>query len=167
MLKTPMHLGYLDLLFETFPGARMIQTHRDPLETLPSVASMYYALWGLGTEKPDPLEVGRQCLDRYARALSRCLALRDGMPPERFVDVDYRAVARDPVSEVRRIYAALRRPLTAAAEAAMRDWVANNPREHRPPHEYTMETFGYTREAIEHAFAAYRARFVARPGGAR
>jgi hypothetical protein len=165
VLKTPMHLGHLDLLFETFPGARVIQTHRDPLETIPSVASMYLALWGLGTEQPDPLEVGRQCLERYAGALRRCLAVRDTTPAERFVDVDYRAVAHDPVAEVRRIYDAVGRPLTRAAEGAMRAWVAKNPREHRPPHEYTMETFGYTRETIEREFAAYRARFIT--GGSR
>ena len=40
----------------------MIQTHRDPLETIPSLASFYFALWGLGAEKPDPLVVGRQVL---------------------------------------------------------------------------------------------------------
>jgi hypothetical protein len=164
-LKTPMHLGSLDLLFETFPGTRVIQTHRDPLETVPSVASMYLALWGLGAEKPDPLEVGRQCLGRYAGALRRCLAARDEMPTEYFVDVDYRAVARDPVAEVRRIYAAVGRALTPAAEVEMRVWALKNPREHRPPHEYTMETFGYTREAIEREFAAYRARFIT--GGSR
>ena len=165
VLKTPMHLGSLDVLFETFPGARVIQTHRDPLETIPSVASMYLALWGLATEKPDPLEVGRQCLERYAGALRRCLAVRETLPADRFVDVDYRAVARDPVTEVRRIYTAVGRTLTPEAEAAMRAWVAKNPREHRPPHEYTMETFGYTREAIEREFAAYRARFIT--GGSR
>ncbi len=160
VLKTPMHLGTLDLLLETFPGACVIQTHRDPLETIPSVASMYLALWGLGAEKPDPLEVGRQCLERYAGALRRCLAARDQLPADRFVDVDYRAVARNPVTEVRRIYAAAGRTLTPGAEAAMLAWVAKNPREHRPPHEYTMETFGYTRELIEREFAAYRARFI-------
>ena len=165
VLKTPMHLGYLDLLFEAFPGALVIQTHRDPLETIPSVASMYLALWGLASEKPDPLEVGRQCLERYAGALRRCLTLRDRLPAERFVDVDYRAVARDPVAEVRRIYGAAGRALTPEAEAAMRAWVAKNPREHRPPHEYTMETFGYTREGIEREFASYRARFIT--GGSR
>jgi hypothetical protein len=165
VLKSPMHLGFLDVLFETFPGARVIQTHRDPLETIPSVASFYLALWGLAAEKPDPLEVGRQCLERYAGALRRCLAVRDRLPAECFVDVDYRAVARDPLAEVRRIYGAVGRTLTPAAEAAMRAWVAKNPREHRPPHEYTMETFGYTREAIEREFAAYRARFIT--GGSR
>jgi hypothetical protein len=164
VLKTPMHLGYLDELFEAFPGARVIQTHRDPLETIPSVASMYLALWGLGAEKPDPLEVGRQCLERYAGALRRCLRSRDALPAERFVDVSYRDVARDPLGAVRRIYAAAGRTLAPAAEAAMAAWVAKNPREHRPPHEYTMETFGYTRATIEHEFAEYRARFITRRG---
>jgi hypothetical protein len=159
-LKAPMHLGFLDLLLETFPGARVIQTHRDPLETIPSVASFYFALWGLATEKPDPLEVGRQCLSRWSGALRRCLAVRDTLPAASFVDVSYRDVARDPLGSVRRIYAALGRKLTPEAEAAMAAWVAKNPREHRPPHEYTMETFGYTREAIEREFAAYRARFI-------
>jgi hypothetical protein len=165
VLKTPMHLGYLDLLFEAFPGAQVIQTHRDPLETIPSVASMYLALWGLAAEKPDPLEVGRQCLERYAGALRRCLAARERLPAERFVDVDYREVARDPLGAVRRIYTAFGRALSPAAEAAMQAWVAKNPREHRPPHEYAMETFGYAREVIEHEFAAYRARFIT--GGVR
>jgi hypothetical protein len=160
VLKTPMHLGFLELLFETFPGAQVIQTHRDPLETIPSVASMYLALWGLATEKPDPQEVGRQALERYAGALRRSLAARERLPAERFVDVSYREVARDPLGAVRRIYAAFGRALSPAAEAAMAAWVAKNPREHRPPHEYAMETFGYTRESLAREFAAYRARFV-------
>jgi hypothetical protein len=167
VLKAPMHLGFLDLLFETFPGARVVQTHRDPLETIPSLASFYLALWSLATEKPDPLEVGRQCLARWSGALRRCLAVRDALPAERCVDVSYRDVARDPLASVRRIHAALARTLTPGAEAAMAAWVAKNPREHRPPHEYAMETFGYTRETLEREFAAYRARFVAEPGGPR
>jgi hypothetical protein len=162
VLKTPMHLGSLDLLIETFPGARVIQTHRDPLETLPSVASMYYALWGLATEEPDALEVGRQCLDRYAGTQRRCLAARERLPADAFVDVRYRDVARDPIGVVRQIYETVDRPLTPAAEAAMAAWVKANPREYRPPHEYSMETFGLTREAIEREFAEYRARFIER-----
>jgi hypothetical protein len=164
VLKAPMHLGFLDLLFETFPGARVIQTHRDPLETIPSLASFYLALWGLAAEKPDPLEVGRQCLERWSGALARCLEVRAKLPADRFVDVSYRDVARDPVGEVRRIYAALGRALAPEAERAMRAWAAENPREHRPPHEYAMETFGYTRAQLEREFAAYRARFITRAG---
>jgi hypothetical protein len=167
VLKAPMHLGFLDLLRESFPGARVIQTHRDPLETIPSLASFYFALWGLAAERPDPLEVGRQCLARWSRALRRCLEVRSRLPEGTLVDVSYREVARDPLGAVRRIYAAVGRGLTPAAEAAMRAWVTQNPREHRPPHEYSMETFGYTRELLEREFAEYRARFITGAGGAR
>ena len=88
VLKSPFHLGYLDVLFEFFPDASVIQTHRDPLETIPSVASMYCALWELSTDRVDPLRVGSQCLERYARALERCLEARSRLSTECFLDVD-------------------------------------------------------------------------------
>jgi Sulfotransferase family len=161
VLKAPTHQGNLDRLFETFPGAVVIHTHRDPVETIASVASMYFALWGLNTDAPDPLEIGNQVLDRYARAAERSIALRETIPKERIVDVSYRDVARDPVGTVRAIYAQIGRALTPEAEVAMHAWVAKNPREHRPPHEYTAEKFGLSRERIERACPRYRARFVA------
>jgi len=164
VLKTPMHAGYLDELFETFPGTTVIQTHRDPLETIPSVASMYLALWGLATDDPDPHEVGRQCLERYAWSLRRCLERREAIGEEHFVDVSFRDVASDPLAAVRRIYAQVGRPFTAEAEAAMKRWSADNPRDNRPAHDYSAATFGLTDEAIREAFSAYRARFI--EGGA-
>jgi hypothetical protein len=121
---------------------------------------MYFSLWGLNTDAPDPLEIGNQVLDRYARAAERSIVLREAIPSERIVDVSYRDVARDPVGTVRTIYAAIGRALTPEAEAAMRAWVAKNPREHRPPHEYSAEKFGLSRERIERACPRYRARFV-------
>jgi len=160
VLKTPHHLGYLDVLFRVFPETRVIQTHRDPLETIPSVASMYHALWSLACDDPDPLEVGRQCAEHYAQALARCLEVRDAMGPERFVDVDYRAVVRDPLQEVRRIYEQLGSSLTSAAEAAMTEWIRTHARDTRPAHDYTLEKFGYSERGIARDFAAYRERFI-------
>jgi hypothetical protein len=42
----------------------------------------------------------------------------------------------------------------------MRDFMATNPREGRPPHQYTLEEFGLTPESIARDFADYRARFI-------
>ena len=160
VLKSPFHLGYLDVLFHIFPDAKVIQTHRDPLETLPSVASMYRALWKLGTDAVDDREVGRQCLERWAWALTRCLRSRDAMPEDRFLDVWYRDVLRDPLSQVQSIYEFVGREFSREAEASMRQWARDNPRDKRAAHEYTLEEFGYTPEAICEAFAEYRARFI-------
>jgi hypothetical protein len=160
VLKSPCHLAAIEVLFETFPDARVVQTHRDPLETIPSVASMYRALWSLASDEVDPREVGRQCADRYGRALRHCLDHRARRGDGRFLDVWYEDVLRDPLAEVRRIHAFLGRALGPAAERAMRAWLAANPREGRGAHAYSAAEFGLTRAGLERDFASYRERFI-------
>lgn len=161
VLKAPFHLGYIDTLFAVFPGARVIQTHRDPLQTIPSAASMYRSLWELNSETVDPREVGRQVRERYAWALGRCMRSRERLPADRFLDVDYRDVQGDPLAQVRRIYGWIGGQLCAGAEARMCTWLTDNARDTRAPHRYTLEEFGYTEEALRRQFAEYRARMLA------
>jgi hypothetical protein len=146
-------------VLEEFPGALIVQTHRDPLESIPSLASMITALWILVAEQVDPKEVARQWSAKMATALRRCLAVRD-RHPDRFLDVWFLDAAKDPVSQARRIYAAAGLPFTPEAEGAMRAFVATNPREGRPPHQYTLEEFGLTADGIARDFAEYRQRFI-------
>jgi hypothetical protein len=166
VLKAPFHLAYVDVLFEVFPDALVVQTHRDPLETIPSISSMSYALWRLAADEPDPAAVGRYWGGWFRSALRRCLELRDARFPDRFVDVWYRDALRDPIGEVRRVYAFAGRELSPQAEAGMRRWLRENARDKRAPHEYAMETFGFTREGLERDFAAYRERFILARGDA-
>ena len=77
VLKTPMHLGHVDKIVDIFPDATFAQTHRDPLATIPSYASMIYELWrGVG-ETSDPVEAGRQT-SGDARARPQPLSCRPG-----------------------------------------------------------------------------------------
>ena len=163
VLKTPHHLGFADVLLDVFPGALVVQTHRDPLESIPSLASMITALWILVAEKVDPKEVARQWSAKMATALRRCLAVRD-RHPDRFVDVWFLDAVKDPVGQARRVYGAAGVPFTAEAEHAMRTFMATNPREGRPPHQYTLEEFGLTPEGIARDFAEYRERFILNRG---
>ena len=160
ILKAPFHLAYIDPLFEVFPGARVIQTHRDPLETIPSAASMYRSLHVLNTDAVDPHWVGEAVRSRYLGALERCMRSRERYAPERFIDVDYRAVGLDAIGEARRIYEWLGLELTDDAERAMRQWTQDNARERRAAHEYTLEEFGFTRDGLASEFAEYRERHI-------
>ena len=160
VLKAPYHLNFIDVLFEVFPDATVVQTHRDPLETIPSYASMSLALWRLAADDPDPIAVGREWGGWFQSALQRCVELREARYPDRFVDVWYKDALRDPIGQVRRIYAFVGRELSPLAEERMRRWLVDNARDQRPPHEYSMDTFGFTREQIERDFAGYRERFI-------
>jgi hypothetical protein len=165
VLKSPFHLAYVDVLCEVFPGARLIQTHRDPLETIPSAASMYRSLWALASDRIDPVLVGAQVRERYAWALARCLRSRERFDADRFLDVAYADVQRDALAEVERIYRWLDIPLTPAAVDAMREWLDENARDKRAPHAYTLEEFGYTEAGLAADFAEYRARHIRRSNG--
>jgi len=160
VLKAPFHLGYLDSLFEVFPGARVVQSHRDPLETIPSAASMYCALWALGRDHVDAHLVGRQVMERFAWALDRCLQTRERYPADRFLDVSYEDVQREPMAQVERIYAWLGLELTDGARTAMLRWLAENARDKRAPHHYSLAQFGYDEALLARTFAGYRRRHV-------
>ncbi len=165
LLKTPAHLGYLDTLFAVFPGARVIHTHRDPVETVASGASLNATLWRMYADDVDPHEVGRQWLERTSWAARRALEARARMDDEarRFVDLDYRTLVADPLAEAGRILDALGWPASDATRTQMGEWLSQDATEARPRHRYAPEDFGLGAEAIRDAFRDYIDRFIAVP----
>jgi len=158
VLKSPEHLGYLDVLFDVFPDALVIQAHRDPLETVPSMASLCHMVICWGSDRITKADVGPHWAGKFKRATDRCLAVRE-RHEERFFDVSFEELLRDPLGPVRRIYAFVGLAWTPEAEAAMRRWAAENRREKRPPHAYTLEEFALSEEGMRRDFARYRERF--------
>lgn len=159
--KTPGHLAALDSLFAVFPEAQLIMTHRDPLHTVPSYCSMVVALHELGSAEPDRVQVGRFTAQRWARMLERFTRLRDQAGAERFIDVAYGDLLRDPMGQWRRVLERLGEPVTPESERVAAQWLRENGREKRAAHHYTLEEFGLTRPELERWFAGYRQRFIA------
>jgi hypothetical protein len=160
VLKSPHHLGYLENLFETFPDATVIQTHRDPLQSIPSICSLCFALETMGCDSPDPKATGAHWSAVWAEALERAMAYRDAGHDGRFLDVWYLDSVRDPLSVVRRIYDFIGKELTPIAEDEMRQWTEENAREKRAAHAYSLEQFGLDEASIARDFAAYRERYI-------
>jgi hypothetical protein len=159
LLKTPHHLHHMDILLSVFPGAKIIQTHRDPLQTIPSLVSFNRYLFGLGSEQVDLPELAKHWSAKFAAGMRKTLAVRDKQP-ERFIDVDFRDTVRDPQQVIESIYSAIGLQLTDQARQAMDQWRQDNPRDARPPHEYTMDEFGFTEQQLADQFKEYRQRYV-------
>jgi hypothetical protein len=53
LLKTPGHVMTIDLVFATFPDAWVVQTHRDPVKTMPSTVSTTAMVQWLRSERVD------------------------------------------------------------------------------------------------------------------
>ncbi len=159
VLKAPHHLGFMHLLFDVFPDARVVQTHRDPMQTIPSLASFIQTIRAMGSDNADPRVTGRQWSDRMSRAMRRCIEVRKEHE-DRFFDVFFTDVLDDPIDVIRRIYAFAGWELTEEAVESMRQWAVDNARDKREAHSYTLEEFGLDEEGIRRDFAEYRKRFV-------
>jgi hypothetical protein len=160
VLKTPMHLGYVDVLNELLPDATFVQTHRDPITTIPSFSSFIAGLWAGGTDTASPREAGRQWSATLEEHLNHCLKVRATLQKEKFVDVDFRDTTTNPLAVIERIYRRIGLPMTDLARSQVDDYMRTHPREGRPKHEYTLEQFGFTQADLERRFAAYRERHI-------
>ena len=160
LLKSPQHLHTVELLFEVFPRAQVVLTHRDPGKTIPSLASFIHTLWQLYSEQVDARAVGGQWNQRMARALHHTMQVRDDLPAGRFLDVRFEDTVSDPLGVVERIYAFAGLDLTPDCRAAMQRWLADNGREKRAAHQYSAEQFGLDEATLERDYADYRRRHI-------
>lgn len=160
VLKTPGHLMALDAVLETFPGAKIVMTHRDPVSTVPSYCSMMYTLYGMGAEV-DRQSVGAFWEKRLAELLDLFMDIREKSGGASFIDVRYTDLTKTPIEEGKRVLAEAGIPVTPEIEAGMSEWVEANRREDRAPHKYSLEDFGLDKANIERDFAKYRETYLA------
>ena len=159
LLKTPHHLHHMDLLLQTFPGIQVLQTHRDPLETIPSVCSFHHALYKLSTDNPSPIEVGQQWSDKFSRGISHTMAVRQ-QQPNAFFDVFYQDTVAEPEKVINDVYNFIGWDLTQTAKQAMETYREENTRDKRQAHHYSMKDFNLTEQGIKTQFADYRGRYI-------
>ena len=59
VLKTGAHMWGLEHLLRTYPDARIVFTHRDPVKSVTSYASLTTLVREMGSDEVDPFEVAR------------------------------------------------------------------------------------------------------------
>jgi hypothetical protein len=161
VLKTPAHLGYLDTLIAEFPDAHIVHTHRDPVDVIPSGASLNTTLWRTHCDDVDPHEVGRQWIERMGRSCDRAMEARAHIPAGRITDVHFADAVADPVGTAGTVLGAVGLGLTDDAVVAMEAWIEQDrKREALPAHRYRAADFGLSEQQIRERFAGYADRFL-------
>ncbi len=160
VLKAPHHMVHLDQLLVRYPGATIVQTHRDPLETLPSLASMALELRRLTSDTVHPSECADYALTTARCRLQRTESVRQATGGQRFVDVWFGDIVTDALAVVERIYVQIGLDLPTGVRDRMERYVAVHGRDKRPAHGYTLAQFGLDAEAIRREFSAYRETYV-------
>lgn len=142
VLKSPLHLFSLDTFLATYPNARIIQTHRDPVEIAGSCCSLYESGRQMYCKPAPPESIGRRWLDLWTEGFERGNQVLAHLPREQVFDVQYERLLAEPVDEVARIYAHFDLELPEEMPRRIRDWLADNPKDKRGVHAYDLGRYG-------------------------
>jgi len=159
-LKYPNHVIALDELLSVYPDARLVMTHRDPVQILASIAKMTHLIrQGRAAGPLDKAETGRDMLHFISRHIERILAFDSGPQGGRIVHADYYALLADPVAEMRRIHTGIGINTPASVADAIAAWFAANPKNKRGANDYALSEYGLDETEIAERFAPYIERF--------
>ncbi|MCB9569487.1 MAG: sulfotransferase [Myxococcales bacterium] len=158
VLKDPFHARQIPRIVDLIPQAMVVRTHRDPAEVVPSFHKLtmtMHAVTCTSLDAPAIVEANTRWLESITDAAVAPL----GDAASRVIDVDYRALLRDPVGTTRSIHARFDLPWSDALEARVRDFVGANRQRRHGDNPYDAAEFGQTIPAIHERFAAYRRAF--------
>jgi Sulfotransferase family len=161
LLKNPGHIATLDLLFEVFPDAHVVHTHRSPLYTVPSISSnmlLSHRMYEGAKADQWAKLLGPREMEKWADALRRAKPVRDAHRGQIF-HVYHRQLAREPMRVVRELYDHFGLELSQPTEAKMLARIQASPETRYGEHRYDLETFGLSKEEILERYAEYIAEF--------
>jgi hypothetical protein len=151
----------LEHLLRSYPDARIVFTHRDPVKSMTSYASLTALVRSMGSDEVDPVEIAQDWTPRIKRVLEHAIAVRGGAnhPDAVFYDMLFLDFVEDQFAVVEKIYERFGLPMSGMAADRMRAFIADNPKGKHGIHRYAPEEFGVKPDAIRQAFRPYMERF--------
>jgi Sulfotransferase family len=162
-LKNPWHPLFLDDLTTVYPDAQLVMTHRDPAEVVGSACSLIRHVRPMFSDTVDLREIAEQMIETFDLMIARQNAFRDAHGEDAIYDIQYADQLRDPIGEMRRLYAHFDEPFTAETEAAMTRLLRESPQGKHGKHVYSLEEFGLTAAGVRKHFRDYCERYAIAP----
>jgi hypothetical protein len=159
LLKCPIYQGQEDFLAEVYPDASFIVTHRHPVSTVASAASMSHIVQRSHSDSVEKQESGTMFLDSFLMSLQRHLAIREQHPELKLLDISYAELTGNAGRVAEQVYAHAGIPLSQKAKQAMHTWDIENKVHKLGSHDYSLEEMSLTREMVESKYREYIDRF--------
>jgi hypothetical protein len=159
ILKTPIHVRFLDEIVDVFPTATFVHCHRDTAKIYPSLAHLVSVLRSKHSDFPPAAgAVARDYDGTWQDALT--FRQRPAMA-ERFVDLNFVDFQADPIAAIGDIYRRLNFELTPERQAALEVWLEADRAAHtkRPRHHYRLEDAGLTFDELDQKTGDYLRAF--------
>ena len=161
VVKAPSHLSALPLLFATYPDARVVITHRDPLRVIGSLADLMATLHYMHSEHVDHGVLVEFMAMGLELQMDHVAAERDAgaVPNEQVADVIYQDLVADPEGVIERLYAGWGLPVTDAFRAALTSYLHARHSGRAAAHDYSFADTGLDLATHRALLKPYQERF--------
>lgn len=158
VLKAPSHLAWLPELFDVYPDAWVVHTHRDPLKSVPSTISLMATLQWMRSNHTLVDALGPATAHGFGAMLTNVMRQRaEGIvPDERIIDVRYQDLMTDPVGTLAGIYERIGAEFPAEVRAQVLAYLDAKPKGAHGHHEYSLAELGLDAADLRRRFADYQ-----------
>ncbi len=157
VLKAPIHLLFLQYIFKVYPDAQIIQMHRDPLEVVPSMASLSTISRGIYSNQVNAIETAQQFLELTAHNIDQSILYRQTAAKEnQILDVPYSELVNGTMETMKNIYTWLGVDFNSHTKEIMLNWLEKSRSKRKGKlHQYSLEQFNLSRSKIRNRFDNY------------
>ena len=160
ILKSPHHMECLDVLFKVFDDVRVVQLHRDPMASIPSMFSLSYQANKTFCTHRDPFEIGQHWLTKCFRMYQSSLESRQNLSSDLFMDIDYTQLMSNPTTAVEKIYNFCGLQWSPSINNQVQTYISDHPKGQHGNHNYRLSDFGISPEIIRNTFKPLYDYFV-------
>lgn len=152
LLKAPWYATHFPHIFDIYPDARVVVTHRNPVISMPSICRLFetVCLPGCIEGSFNKHHFAKMCEFELGSILSVPLDFRKKHPEyeSQIFDCVYDDFFADPITMMKNIYSYFNIEYTADFEQRMHDYMAGNQQGKHGRHKYSLEEYGFTAEGI-------------------
>ena len=159
--KGPGHQGKLKQIFEVYPDALCIWTHRPIGEIFASIVSLSASIFDTITNRPTDIRTNaRLHLEMFRPGLEAVMG-QELVDDPRVKHLDFRTLTADPMQCIRDIYDELGLQVPDEFATRVSAWLAapENQVDRYGRYPYSYEALGLDRAEVEEVFAPYSKRF--------
>ena len=156
VLKDPLHFDRMAPILKEYPDACFVWPHRDPVRSLASLVSIIGTLQWERCDHPfkggslEYMTDPNMSAGRFNRVIDQ---LESGViPPKQIYNLFYKDLVADTIGTLETMYRHFGIPLSDQGRRGMVQYLKDNPRDARPPHQFSIGSD----EAVARARQAFK-----------
>lgn len=155
LLKDPSHIGHLPEILHTYPNAKFIHIHRDPIESVGSFCSLTKNIRSAFSKKVNTEDIGATVIDFWMHNLNKGIEYRKNISSQNIVDISYQEFIKSPLDHIKKSYVHLGFDMTTKTENDIQQYISQDRKKSMSSHNYSLNEFGLTEKKVKDQFRDY------------